>query len=75
MTEYRCRAGCLSCGNFWAVRKRSTDKPPARCPKCNSSKTYIVSSFVVNGRQDADDYQNVMEKMFKEFLKTRGDVF
>jgi len=72
MTEYRCEASCLNCGHYWITRKRSTTSPPARCPECNSSKTYVIRCFNVDEKEPQNDYQRIMEKMFKQFLKDKG---
>lgn len=74
MTEYRCEAGCLNCGHFWITRKRNTTRPPARCPECNSSKTYIIRAYIADEKQPLNQYEKVMERMFKEFMKSQGDV-
>jgi len=76
MSNYRSESGCLKCGHFWVTRKRNTTKPPARCPKCGSSKTYVARCFKTDEKQVFDNYEKMMEKMFKKYMKDfreRGD--
>ena len=76
MASYRSESGCLSCGHFWVTRKRNTSKPPARCPKCNSSRTYVVRCFSTDEEQMVGGTE-MLEKMFKEYVKMfkdKGDI-
>ena len=70
MSEYRCEASCLNCGHYWVTRKRNTTSPPARCPNCNSSKTYVIRSFNVSEKEDDNV---ILENMLKEYIKNFGE--
>ena len=59
------------------TRKRNTAKPPARCPNCNSSRTYVVRCFSTDDEKIFGGNDKMLEKMFKEYMKMfkdKGDV-
>ena len=70
MSNYRCKSGCLRCGYFWVTRKRNTTKPPARCPECKSSRTYVIESYAVDEYVFGEEnYKEMLENMVKKYIK------
>ena len=72
--QYWCNVGCCGCGHYWVTRKRNTIKPPARCPKCNCSKIIVFGYSIADEEQPINLYEKTRERMFKEFMKSQGDV-
>jgi len=75
MSNYRCKSGCLNCGHYWVTRKRNTTKPPARCPECGSSRTYVIDSYTTDEQTIfGKGYEDMLERMLKEYIKkNKGD--